>query len=126
MAFVTATAFVDSVLLAKDGRPWALKTSEIHYKKNGDEFVKEGRTFRTVRAGYGVDLDLTQFAEGDKVEFSGKEKTVSREYQDKTYYDLVVDVDHVQLVKSSERGNATNLSALGATEVFPIDENAPF
>jgi hypothetical protein len=126
MAFVTATAFVDRVLLKKDGAPWGIKTSETHYRKDGDDFVPAGRTYRTVRAGFGVQIDFTQFAEGDKIEFSGKEKTVSNEVDGKTYYDLVVDADSVSVVKAAERGSADLLAAVGAKEVFPNDPDAPF
>ena len=126
MAFITATAYVDRVLLKKDGAPWAIKTSEIHYKKDGDDFQPAGRTFRTVRSGFGVDINFSQFNEGDKIEFSGKEKTVSNEVDGKTYYDLVVDADTVSVVKAAEKGSADNLAGLGAREVFPNDPDAPF
>jgi hypothetical protein len=126
MATITFTGFVDDVITSKAGEVFALKVAEPHYKKDGDEFISNGRTFFKVMRGWGAEFDLAAFAPGDKVEVSGKQKTESRDYDGKTYYDLVVNAESISIVTKGEPkvdAGEWATSALGATE---LDPSAPF
>ena len=51
------------------------RTSEPHSKKDeSGKWVTVSRTFRTVKAAYGYDVDFSQFREGDRIEVIGKEQ----------------------------------------------------
>ena len=117
MAKVEFEAFVDKNL------GWGLKTTEKHRKKDGDEWVDAGRTFRTVKAAYGVPLDLGVFPEGSRVLVSGTEVTESREYQGKTFYDLVVKAKTVEAV---QRGGSGVASVVDAGPVWGTADETPF
>lgn len=92
------SAFVDKVLVGTDG-PWGLKTSEPHSRKNENGgYDTTGRTFRTIR---GKNIDWTQFQEKDRIAFFGREETVEREHEGKKYYDLLVWVDGVTVLRST-------------------------
>lgn len=124
-----AKAYVDKVLVSKTGEPWALKTTEVHYRKSGDQYEVKGRTFRTVKAGYGVDIDFGQFGDGDQIEIYGKEESEEREYDGKKYSDLIIQAEGVNLIKKSERATPGDarmnvVAGLGAVEVDPY--NTPF
>ncbi|OOB91206.1 hypothetical protein [Rathayibacter sp. VKM Ac-2630] len=104
MASITFTAFVESWTKNAEQHPaWGMKTAETHRKKDGDEWVDNGRTFRTVKVAYGVDLDLTQFRKGDRVNIVGTEVTESREHDGKKYYDLVVKATSVELAQTGRQ-----------------------
>lgn len=88
-------AFVEDVLSGDKG-VWALKTSEPHSRKNDrDEWETTSRTFRTVRVGRDSGINLETFAKGDRISFTGTEKTDVREHQGKKYYDLLVWADTI-------------------------------
>lgn len=90
-------AFVEDVLSGDKG-VWALKTSEPHSRKNDrDEWETTSRTFRTVRVGRDSGINLETFAKGDRISFTGTEKTDVREHQGKKYYDLLVWADTITL-----------------------------
>jgi len=92
------SAFVDKVLVGTDG-PWGLKTSEPHSRKNDTGgYDTTGRTFRTIR---GKNIDWTQFQEKDRISFFGREETVEREHEGKKYYDLLVWVDGVTVLRNT-------------------------
>lgn len=92
------SAFVDKVLVGTDG-PWGLKTSEPHSRKNdAGGYDTTGRTFRTIR---GKNIDWTQFQEKDRISFFGREETVEREHEGKKYYDLLVWVDGVTVLRKT-------------------------
>lgn len=92
MAEIKVTnAFVEDVVADRDGVVFALRTSEPHSRKNErDEWVTTARTFRTVKTSRDSGVDLSGFRKGDRIEFTGAEKTEKREHQGKTYYDLIV------------------------------------
>lgn len=93
MAEIRFTAFVEKKLGS-----WGMTTAEPHSKKNDqDEWVTVSRTFRTVKPAYGVELDLTGFAEGDRVSVVGRESTEVSEKDGKKYYNLTVKAESVSL-----------------------------
>ena len=97
-----ASAFVEDVVTDRDGVPVALRTSEPHRRKNDrDEWETTARTFRTVRASRDSGIRLTDYVKGDRIEFTGTEKTEKREKDGKTYYDLVVWVSSLARVGGS-------------------------
>lgn len=96
------SAFVDKVLIGKDG-PFGVKTSEPHSRKNDHGgYDTTGRTFRTIR---GKDIDWTQFNEGDRIAAFGREVTEEREYEGKKYYDLIVWAEAVMVIPRAQGGS---------------------
>lgn len=79
---------------------WGMKVAEIHYRKQGDEFVTAGRTYYTVKAAYGVKIDFRSYRKGDKVTITGQLVTESREYEGKTYNTLTIKAQSVSLVQT--------------------------
>jgi uncharacterized lipoprotein YehR (DUF1307 family) len=75
-----------------------MRVSEAHQKKDGDTYVTIARTYRTVKAGWEVEIDFTQFKKGDLVEVVGKELTETSEKDGKSYNNLVVKAETVTLV----------------------------
>lgn len=108
MAEIKVTsAFVEDVLTDRQGVPFALKTSEPHRRKNDQgEWETTARTFRTVRASRESGIGLTNYVKGDRVAFEGTEKTEGREYQGKTYWDLVVWVTALQAIGGGGAANS--------------------
>jgi hypothetical protein len=119
MAKIEFEAFVDKNL------GWGLKTTEKHRRQVDGEWKDVGRTFRTVKAAYGVELDLGGFAEGSRVAVTGTEKTESREHNGKTYYDLVVAAQSVSVVEP--RGRQVSQPVVqGPAWDTPADTETPF
>jgi hypothetical protein len=118
MAKIIFTAFVEPWTKANSEHPsWGMKTAEPHRKKDGEAWVTVGRTFRTVKSAYGVEIDFTKFRAGDRIVVDGTEVTEMREANGQKYYDLVVKADSVELAESN-------------TPTFPplpvIDDSTPF
>ena len=124
MAEIRFTAFVEGNL-----GNWALKTSEPHSKKDeNDQWVTVSRTFRTVKAAYGYDVDFTQFREGDRIEGIGNEVTEVREDNGQKYYNLVVKAEDVALASQGARrpvGNPVE-EAWATAPAAPINDDSPF
>ena len=122
MAEIRFTAFVEGNL-----GNWAIKTSEPHSKKEEDgSWTTVSRTFRTVKAAYGHDIDFTQFREGDRVEIIGKEVTEIREAEGQTYYNLVVKAEDVQLASQGARKQPPVDDSWGHVAAAPLDDDSPF
>jgi len=98
MAEIKFTGFVDEWTKNSAQHPdWAMKVSEPHKKKEGDNWVVVGRTYRTVKAAYGVTIDFTQFPLNSMVTIIGKEVTETSERDGKTYNNLVVKAESVTI-----------------------------
>lgn len=129
MAEIRFTAFVEGNL-----GNWALKTSEPHSKKDeNDQWVTVARTFRTVKAAYGHDIDFSQFREGDRVEIIGKEITEIREVENEAgtiekYYNLVVKAEDVALASQGARRPVSNPveEAWATAPASPMNDDSPF
>lgn len=107
MAKVSFTAFVEPWTKTTNEHPnWGMKTAEPHRKKDGDAWVTVGRTFRTVKSAYGIDIDFTQFRAGDRVTIEGTEVTEMRESNGQKYYDLVVKAELVTVAEASNFNSA--------------------
>ena len=106
MAKVEFVGFVDEVIRTKDDKPFGLKVTENHSKKDGDNWITVGRTYRKLKAGYvdgaAVQIDFAAFKRGDRIKVVGVESTVVREYGDKKFYDLVVAAHTVELMSSAK------------------------
>ncbi|WP_405373384.1 MULTISPECIES: single-stranded DNA-binding protein [unclassified Microbacterium] len=86
-----SSAFVEDVVSDREGNVFALRTSEPHRRKNEQgEWETTARTFRTVKVSRDSGVSLSEYRKGDRVEFTGNEKTERRDKDGKTYYDLVV------------------------------------
>ena len=98
MAQISFIGFVQDWNKDKAPHPkWAMKVTETHSKLDGDTWTVVGRTYRTVKAGWEVTIDFTQFKTGDRVEVIGKEITESTETNGKRYENLVVKADSVTI-----------------------------
>jgi len=117
MAEVKFTAFVEDV------RDWMLKTSEPHREQINDEWQTVSRTYRVVKAAFGVTIDFNQFAKGDRVEIVGKESTKKREYNGQTYYDLICKAESITKVVPRQDSFKP---AFPAVNNEPTDPDAPF
>jgi hypothetical protein len=98
------SAFVEAWTKNTEQHPaWGMKTAEPHSKKNDSgKYETVGRTFRTVKVSRSSGIDLSQFRKGQRVKLSGSEITESREHEGKTYYDLVVWADSVELADGAQ------------------------
>jgi single-stranded DNA-binding protein len=98
MADIKFTAFVNDVRSTADGKEvWLLKTAETHRREGENaEWETTGRTFRDVRAIRDSGVDLSQFAEGDRVTVEGFEVTIPSEHNGQTYYNLTVWANSVE------------------------------
>ena len=99
MAEIKFVGFVDDWTKNTPQHPdWAMRVSEPHRKKDGDQWITVGRTNRTVKAGYDVTIDFTQFAQGSRVEVIGKEVTETSEKDGKRYDNLIVKAESVTVI----------------------------
>jgi hypothetical protein len=74
--------------------------------------VTAGRTYRTIKAAYGVTIDFTQFTKGDMVTIHGVEVTESSERDGKRYDNLIVkavEVTHDARITTSTPAPAEDL-----------------
>lgn len=115
MAKIQFTAFVEDVKGS-----WLLKTAEPHRKQVDGKWETAGRTFRNVKPAFGVEMDMSQFSKGDRIEVIGTESTVTREFEGKKYYDLVVKAEKI-----------TPVVATPLNDTYPIgssteDDSMPF
>lgn len=79
---------------------WGMKVAEVHYRKQGDEFVTAGRTYYTVKAAYGVKIDFRSFKPRDKVTIIGSLITETSERDGKTYNNLTIKAQSVNVVQT--------------------------
>ena len=103
MAQITFTGFVQEWNKNTPEHPgWGMKVVENHRKQDGDSYVTSSRTYRTIKANFGVDIDFTKFKKDDYVEIVGKELTESTEKDGKRYDNLTVKADSVTLAPKRE------------------------
>lgn len=105
---------------------WGMKTAETHSKKNeAGAYETKGRTFRTVKVSRQSGIDLTGFTKGARVKVIGSEETESREFEGKTFYELIVWADSVtpvgaqgaaQGVQSARTGRSAPAGATDAQD----------
>jgi hypothetical protein len=128
MAKITVdSAFVEEVLIGNNGA-WGLKTSEPHSKKNDqDRWETVGRTFRTLKVSRNSGISLERFNKGDRITFEGREVTESKKSADgaKTYYDLVVWLDSIELAGTGRTAPAAEpVDAWATADTF--GDQSPF
>ncbi len=112
MAQISFIGFVQDWNKDKAPHPkWAMKVTETHSKLDGDTWTVVGRTYRTIKAAWEVEIDFTQFKTGDRVEVVGKEVTESSETNGKRYENLVVKADSVTIVPGTETNQVATLTA---------------
>ena len=125
MAKVEFVGFVDDVLRTRDDKAFGLKVTENHSKKDGDNWITVGRTYRKLKAGYvdgvAVQIDFGAFKRGDRIKVTGVESTVMREYGDKKFYDLVVAAHTVELMSSAKPAQTSSWDL-----PYTDDGTAPF
>jgi hypothetical protein len=129
MANVTVkSAFVEDVI----GSPaFALKLTEPHSKKDDSgKWQTVSRTFFDLKVSRESGIDLGQFSKGDRVTFSGSQKTEVREYEGKKFYTLTVWADNVAHIDGATPNpvKAVEDTFYAQTEPAPafIDDGAPF
>lgn len=128
MASITVkSAFVEELI----GSPtFALKLSEPHSKKDENgKWQTTSRTFFDLKVGRDSGIDLGRFTKGDRVTFTGTQKTETREHQGKKYYTLTVWADSVDIASQGQPAPARHLTD-DMTYATPaatfIDDSAPF
>lgn len=117
MATISFEGFVNGHV----GSPvFVLKVSENHRKKDeSGNFVNDGKTFFQVKAGYESGIDLAQFPVDSRVRVTGRQRTTSREYNGKTYYDLVVAADRIEPAQSAQQPQGEAQQPAGAPNNSP-------
>jgi hypothetical protein len=105
MANIDFYGFVDPWQKDSPEHPdWGMKVTEVHQKKENDEWVPTGgRTFRTVKAAYGVEINFADFKQGDRVHIVGTEVTEVSERNGTKYYNLVVKAKSIEVMKAGEK-----------------------
>ena len=129
MAKITVIGFVsDWKYQTTEPNPkWAMKISEPHSKKDGDKWVKVGSTNYTVKAAYGVEIDFSQYRQGDRVEVTGTLVSEDWESNGKKGKSLIIKASDVSQVQSGQHAARQP----GTKETIPndwvqIDDGAPF
>jgi hypothetical protein len=127
MAKIEVVGFVsDWKYGEKDPNPnWAMKISEPHSKKEGDKWVKNGSTNYTVKAAYGVEIDFSEYRQGDRVEVKGTQVSEEWESNGKKGKNLIIKASSVELLQSGQhehRQPGTFEKAVAA----PFDVETPF
>lgn len=146
MAEIKFTGFVDdwrradhaTGAQAQSHPAWGMKVSETHSKKVGDDYIQNGVTRRTVKAGWNketnspAEIDFTQFKTGDRVDVVGVEVSESWESNGRKGSSLVVKATSVTLAAHSARRTSKvaeetrqNVAEVIST-VFADDSEAPF
>ncbi len=127
MAEIKFVGFVEDWTKNTPNHPdWAMRVSEPHRKKDGDQWVTVARTYRTVKAGYDVTIDFTQFAKGTRVEVVGKEITETSERDGKRYDNLVVKAETVTAFDGFRDPVAAVKNIVTPAGWEPVDEALPF
>lgn len=129
MAKITVIGFVsDWKYQTTEPNPkWAMKISEPHSKKDGDKWVKVGSTNYTVKAAYGVEIDFSQYRQGDRVEVTGTLVSEDWESNGKKGKSLIIKASEVSQIQSGQH----DARQPGTKETIPndwveIDDGAPF
>lgn len=123
MAEIKFTGFVDEWTKSNPQHPhWAMKVVEPHRKKNEQtgQWETVGRTWRTIKAAYGVEIDFRNFTKDDMVTIEGKEITESSERDGKTFYNLTVKAETVTHNAIISSGAAPQYAAPA------VDDDMPF
>lgn len=124
MAKIEFTGFVDPWSASEEQHPkWGMKVVELHSRKkeNSEEWETVGRTWRTVRAAYGTEIDFTEFKKGDRVTITGTEVTVASESNGKKFYNLTVNAASI----TAEQTSPKNSEWVPATSA-PVSDDEPF
>lgn len=117
-----SSAFVEDVIVDREGVPFALRTSEPHRRKNdAGEWETTARTFRSVKASRESGIALTNYVKGDRIAFEGTEKTEKREKDGRTFYDLVVWVTSLQAIGGGGAANSYSPVPAEPTYEWPSD-----
>lgn len=107
---------------------WAMKVSEPHYKKEGNKYVKIGSTNYTIKAAYGVDIDFTQFRQGEKVIITGTQLSEEWESNGKKGKNLIIKATSVMEMqyKPEWREAGTVEPERLPNDWVELDKDAPF
>lgn len=127
MAAITLIGFVDNWTKNTPEHPdWAMRVTEPHRKKDGDQWVTTSRTNYTIKSAYDVDIDFTQFPVGARVEIVGKQLTETTEKDGKRYDNLIIKAETVTIL-DAPRNQAP---AAAPTQVpagwEPVSDSVPF
>lgn len=127
MAEIKLVGFVDDWTKNNPNHPdWAMRVSEPHRKKDGDNWVTVSRTNFTVKAAYDVTIDFTQFARGARVEVIGKQLTETSEKDGKRYDNLVVKAESVTVVDGKHPAVDVVKDVLAPAGWEPVETELPF
>lgn len=102
MANIDFYGFVDPWQKDSPNHPdWAMKVTEVHQRKDesGEWVPTGGRTFRTVKAAYGSEINFLEYKQGDRVHVTGIEVTEVSDRDGTKYYNLVVKAKTIEVMK---------------------------
>lgn len=123
MAKIEVNAFVsDWKFGEKSPNPsWGMKVSEPHSKKEGEKWVKVGSTNYTVKSAYGVEIDFSQFNQGERVAITGTLTSESWEANGNKGKSLVIKATSVDVLQKGQHEQRN----VGTRDPF-ADSDAPF
>lgn len=101
MAKIEVTGWVQEWSKDKPQPNWGMKFSETHSQKTDTGWEVRSRTFWTVKAGWQVEIDFSQFKSGDRVHIIGSQITEKTTGADgKEYTNLVLRAESVERVQA--------------------------
>lgn len=101
MAKIEVTGWVMEWAKDKPQPHWGMKFSETHSRKTDSGFEVVARTYWTVKAGWQVELDFSQFKAGDRVHIVGTQVTEkSTDASGKEWSNLVLRAETVERVQA--------------------------
>lgn len=125
------SAFVEEAYSSPAAPTFALKVAEPHSRKDeSGKWQTVARTFYKLRASRDSGVNFSSFTKGDRITFSGAQKTEVSEHNGKTFYTLTVWVDSI-----AHADGATPAPVQAVQDTFYaqteqaatfIDDGAPF
>jgi len=129
MAKIEVIGFVSNWKYGEDtpNPSWGMKVSEPHSKKDGEKWVKVGSTNYTVKAAYGVDIDFSQYRQGERVEIKGTQVSEEWESNGKKGKNLIIKATSVEELSRGQH----EPRSVGTKEAIPdnwveVDAELPF
>ena len=104
---------------------WGMKVSEPHSKKVGDKWEKVGATNYTVKAAFGVDIDFSQFSQGERVAIKGTQVSEAWEKNGVKGKTLVIKATEVDVIERGEI-QARNVGTQSNDNWAVVDDELPF
>lgn len=100
MAKIDVTGWAQDWSKDKPQPHWGMKFAETHSRKTADGYEVVARTFWTVKAGWQVEIDFSQYKSGDRLRIVGSQITEKTTGQDgKEYTNLILRAETIERVQ---------------------------